>query len=230
MKKCPQCKRTYSDETLSFCLDDGALLSAPFKALETNAPTVAIDAGEVPTVAAQEIPTVVANEVSTVAAPKEVPTAVNSPRPTEQVSNAGLGWKVYLAGLLISLVVGLIYTYLLFPFYAEATLDVFDSISKSFNDETTGRIIAGYLLITPLNMFVSALISFFLGFIWWRGKWKWGLVCEIPNLGFLIYYIAVDLSSGYLSPGYYIRMVIAHILYILTALLFAQIGSRLGKR
>ncbi len=28
MKKCPTCSRTYSDETLSFCLDDGSLLSA----------------------------------------------------------------------------------------------------------------------------------------------------------------------------------------------------------
>ncbi len=30
MKKCPACNRTYSDETLSFCLEDGSLLSAPF--------------------------------------------------------------------------------------------------------------------------------------------------------------------------------------------------------
>ena len=30
MKECPECKRTYADETLTFCLADGALLSAPF--------------------------------------------------------------------------------------------------------------------------------------------------------------------------------------------------------
>lgn len=30
MKACPQCKRTYADETLAFCLADGALLSAPY--------------------------------------------------------------------------------------------------------------------------------------------------------------------------------------------------------
>jgi hypothetical protein len=30
MKKCPNCSRTYSDHTFSFCLDDGALLSASF--------------------------------------------------------------------------------------------------------------------------------------------------------------------------------------------------------
>lgn len=30
MKRCPECKRTYSDDTIAFCLADGALLSAPY--------------------------------------------------------------------------------------------------------------------------------------------------------------------------------------------------------
>lgn len=30
MKRCPECNRTYADETFSFCLADGALLSAPY--------------------------------------------------------------------------------------------------------------------------------------------------------------------------------------------------------
>src|SRR5437764_6658562 len=30
MKSCPACNRTYADDTLTFCLDDGALLSAPY--------------------------------------------------------------------------------------------------------------------------------------------------------------------------------------------------------
>lgn len=30
MKKCPQCNRTYADEGFTFCLEDGALLSAPY--------------------------------------------------------------------------------------------------------------------------------------------------------------------------------------------------------
>ncbi len=30
MKRCPQCSRTYTDETLAFCLADGSLLSAPY--------------------------------------------------------------------------------------------------------------------------------------------------------------------------------------------------------
>lgn len=31
MKRCPECNRTYSDDTLSFCLADGTLLSAPYE-------------------------------------------------------------------------------------------------------------------------------------------------------------------------------------------------------
>ena len=30
MKSCPACNRTYADETLSFCLEDGSILSAPY--------------------------------------------------------------------------------------------------------------------------------------------------------------------------------------------------------
>jgi hypothetical protein len=35
MKSCPTCKRTYADETLTFCLADGSLLSAPYDPHET---------------------------------------------------------------------------------------------------------------------------------------------------------------------------------------------------
>src|SRR5688572_2362560 len=35
MKQCPTCRREYSDETLNFCLDDGAWLSAQ-TSLEDN--------------------------------------------------------------------------------------------------------------------------------------------------------------------------------------------------
>lgn len=37
MKKCPKCNRTYSDTDLSFCLEDGMLLSASYDAEETVA-------------------------------------------------------------------------------------------------------------------------------------------------------------------------------------------------
>ena len=47
MKQCPTCKRTYADSSISFCLEDGALLSAPiptrvFEGRETNPPPTAV--------------------------------------------------------------------------------------------------------------------------------------------------------------------------------------------
>jgi hypothetical protein len=41
MKSCPVCNRTYSDETLTFCLEDGSILSAlyaPDKTLQISVP------------------------------------------------------------------------------------------------------------------------------------------------------------------------------------------------
>lgn len=35
MKRCPQCNRTYADETFAFCLADGSLLSAPYSSEDT---------------------------------------------------------------------------------------------------------------------------------------------------------------------------------------------------
>jgi len=35
MKSCPTCQRTYTDETLNFCLDDGAVLSASYDPNQT---------------------------------------------------------------------------------------------------------------------------------------------------------------------------------------------------
>ena len=36
MKRCPKCNRTYADDGFTFCLEDGALLSAPYDPGETK--------------------------------------------------------------------------------------------------------------------------------------------------------------------------------------------------
>src|SRR5687767_2778056 len=50
MKRCPECRRDYSDETLNFCLDDGAaLLDGPgseFRA--SDLPTAVLPADQIP--------------------------------------------------------------------------------------------------------------------------------------------------------------------------------------
>jgi TonB family protein len=47
IKTCPICNRTYSDETISFCLADGALLSAPYD--QSGPPTEVLPASLAPT-------------------------------------------------------------------------------------------------------------------------------------------------------------------------------------
>ena len=42
IKRCPSCNRTYSDESISFCLADGALLSAPYTSSKDEAPATEI--------------------------------------------------------------------------------------------------------------------------------------------------------------------------------------------
>lgn len=42
MKHCPTCNRTYSDETISFCLADGSLLSAPYRPSKEEGPPTEI--------------------------------------------------------------------------------------------------------------------------------------------------------------------------------------------
>ncbi|HVF29658.1 MAG TPA: hypothetical protein VNA22_01760 [Pyrinomonadaceae bacterium] len=50
MKRCPECRRDYTDETLNFCLDDGAaLLDGPgSETLSGDAPTVVLTGTDIP--------------------------------------------------------------------------------------------------------------------------------------------------------------------------------------
>lgn len=49
MKKCQTCNRTYADDTLSFCLEDGSLLSASYDSEATLVMDAPFQAHEIPT-------------------------------------------------------------------------------------------------------------------------------------------------------------------------------------
>src|SRR6186713_3610343 len=74
MKRCPECRRDYSDETLNFCLDDGAaLVEGPASEFRANEPVTAV----LPTVAIpSERPTLRNVERSRVPWPKWIVVAV----------------------------------------------------------------------------------------------------------------------------------------------------------
>lgn len=48
MKRCPKCKRTYADDAFTFCLEDGALLSAPYDPEKKEEPLDTIQSGGPP--------------------------------------------------------------------------------------------------------------------------------------------------------------------------------------
>ena len=62
MKICPSCRRTYADDSLNFCLDDGTVLTQP--ADEREAETVMMNA-PTPTRAARPLTTALPNPVQT---------------------------------------------------------------------------------------------------------------------------------------------------------------------
>jgi len=193
MKKCPQCYRTYTDETLSFCLEDGALLSPFFNPQETKAQTFQLNnISNFPTVDARGVPTVAAQSA-------EFPTVFNSPQVTMQNETGKVGWKAYLAGLLISLAVDLIYFFGIYPYYAEATKGLFESISSKFDNYEIGLFMAVMLLIIPINLIIYAVLSFVLGFVRSDGSWRWGIIALIPNTGFTIYYFFLNVIADQLT-------------------------------
>ena len=221
MKKCPHCHRTYSDETLSFCLEDGALLSASYNLQETNAPTFLINAVNIPTVNAREVPTVVAEKW-------EVPPLVNSFRPMPITENVHVGWKIYLAGIIIAIVADSIFYFVIAPIYGEATRDIFTNIRENFNDVAIGYNVATFIVSIPFNVVYYTIFSFLLGFIWSRASWRWGIIAVIPGVIVMLYYLIMNLAAGSFSPLYILRIFISTLIYLTVACLSASLGSRLS--
>jgi hypothetical protein len=83
MKQCPRCKRTYADETLLYCLDDGSMLSAAYDPAATQ---------------------VMPSPRTTNAGPTEVMPGYPAPPPLLQQRRSH--WPVYVLISLLLLVIG----------------------------------------------------------------------------------------------------------------------------
>jgi hypothetical protein len=195
MKKCPECSRTYSDDTLSFCLEDGALLSASYDPNDTSSPTVAITAPDIPptveanqippTVAMQDIPpTVASNQIAPTTAAQEIPTVVANAR-TPQTEDKKVRWYIYLAGFFIAFV------------YHIVMIRVLAAVLRLAGLESLFRYDAFVVTMTGIIIFGS--LGVILGFIWFRAKWKWGLVIVWSELLVLAdYYYRSRFSVGFI--------------------------------
>jgi hypothetical protein len=79
MKSCPTCNRTYSDDTITFCLVDGSILSAPYDPEATQ--SFSYPQNTEPSKAANTIP-------SSSSPPVFIPEAEQNPVSKNSVENA----------------------------------------------------------------------------------------------------------------------------------------------
>ena len=85
IKRCPECNRTYSDESISFCLADGALLSPPYDATREEAPpTEILPAEERPIQPTQPPKPAVPTITSFAGGQKYAPYEVDKPQPVRR--------------------------------------------------------------------------------------------------------------------------------------------------
>ncbi len=223
MKNCPQCKRTYSDETLSFCLEDGALLSAPYNPQETNAPTFILNAVEIPTVVAREIPPVISDF-------NEVPTIVAASHITEQKKIQPVQTTVYLIGLAFSIIL-----YFALNPLDTALNDIFINIFNLRNSNS-GNIVEKILLVETLtNLLIYGILGLIFGFIKPEVKWIWGLVIIIPHFikytyGWLDYIIDSERNFSSRMIPYLLLSIFALLVTISFACFCSHTGSRLSQK
>ncbi|MDX6384112.1 MAG: hypothetical protein QOK48_1685 [Blastocatellia bacterium] len=110
MKRCPSCNRTYSDETISFCLADGALLSPSYDPSSEQAPPTEImpapDRSPVPPTQASKnvIPTITSFPLTRDSSAEEAADSrpVRKSRPLVWIAAAFIGVAV-VAGIVLAI-------------------------------------------------------------------------------------------------------------------------------
>jgi hypothetical protein len=159
MKSCPTCRRTFED-TFTFCLADGSLLSPPFDPHATQRlpssretappPTEVMNAAAFPSPLPPAQPALDA---------RNLPPTIASPPPSNLWKRESVEavparrsalWYSYLLAILAGLIVGLLYRYVGFRFFSLSAM-----------------------VLLPLLIY-GALGTFF-GFVWPQKGWKWGI-------------------------------------------------------
>ena len=107
IKQCPSCSRTYSDESISFCLADGALLSAPFDSARVQAPPTQVMPPP-PTRAAAPPTQPAKPAVSTITSTPEYRPVILADAGDAPKERTGLIWIVIAVGALSLVGIGLV--------------------------------------------------------------------------------------------------------------------------
>ena len=156
MKQCPTCNRTYSDKSISFCLADGSLLSAPYPTQGGEAPvipppTVVMPSSELPPT---ELAIGVTEEQATVTAahPQIISTEQETTQNSVPISKGGQMQVAATSFLALFAIVGLALYGL--PFYYDRMVNEF---GWSRTVVTSGNFVSK-LIVGPLFGFLAGWI------------------------------------------------------------------------
>ncbi|MDQ3820977.1 MAG: hypothetical protein M3362_25300, partial [Acidobacteriota bacterium] len=184
MKSCPTCNRTFED-TFTFCLVDGSILSAPFDPLATRQNPEARNTYPPPTevLPPQNFPNSRDVLPPTIASPQAEyvqPPSLNNALPYQQPSQSSKGQsaslKVPRRSRVLALVVSVIALFIIGKLADEITI-------ARYYDHVTGPYETGIALC----LLSYGVLAFFFGYKWPQGGWKWGLwLTAIPAI-FIIF-------------------------------------------
>ncbi len=108
MKACPTCKRTYADETLSYCLVDGSILSAPYDPHDTvriHAPRATDPAPTEIMNPAPRPPDLKPSTLSTIQAPAPPPLYAGKQQAPANEKQSGKPWMAIGIGMSLFLII-----------------------------------------------------------------------------------------------------------------------------
>jgi hypothetical protein len=236
MKKCPQCNQAYPAEAL-FCLQDGAQLTSTSNQPQNFPPTVAANSFE-------PAPTVAASRIPNFAPQQQAPISFGAPQPqfggqqqfgTPQAAPPNekprLGWYVYPTGFVISLLIYLFLSYVVYPGYVSMMAYTAVDVGKALADETDFEpYVQTLFLVLTFKPWVYGFIALLFGFFWSKGGTKWGLIVLIPELIFRFYYLAkTAINEPSQIPLQLVILIVAFPIMVVVACLAAFIGSRLKR-
>jgi hypothetical protein len=216
MKSCPTCNRTFED-TLTFCLADGSLLSAPFDPQATQRipaprktnppPTEVMNAAASssslpptqPAINVTDLPPTIASPLLSTVKKHESSQALPIQRATP--------FYIYLLAMIAGLAVGLLFNYTGFMHYGS------------------------YVLALAILLAYGS-VGVFFGYVWSQKGWKWGLWIVViwwpVEVFFKWYYLRISLEFG--SWRFPFRLFALLILISITACIGAYLGAQLSLK
>jgi hypothetical protein len=229
MKSCPTCNRTFED-TFTFCLVDGAILSAPFdpqttwqipQARNTDPPPTEVILPQNSPYSRDALPPTIAAPQPEYVQPLSLNDALLYQQPLQSSSGQPASLKVprsrYVLALVVSMIAGI---------FAIVLENEFVSRGRHFDPDTMRYVYETNNLpsATVFYLLSYGALAFLFGYKWPQGGWKWGLwLIAIPT-------ILLILPSFGASPVNLERTVYFFKLFLPLLLLAAFLGALLGSK